>query len=170
VPTQDEIKTRLRLENVMWTGCFAADVLGPLVEDEYDREMWRTLSSHHSFVNAPVTPEQLTIAMNDYLRFAIGQALYHRGLSANRSLIKLRSFAFALDLGEADAVLHDTQIATRYTPYGMPLLKSFAQTIKQPWPPVEYTDHAQSKRDLELMASGASCTACASIKNGGCNS
>src|SRR4051812_27113238 len=44
----------------------------------------------------PRTTESLDTEAREYLSFAVGKVLNHRGISAERSIIKLREFAWLL--------------------------------------------------------------------------
>lgn len=76
-----------------------------------------------------------------YMQFAIGKALGHRGISANRSVEKLNAFSWLL--GE------DEWIEDPYPNYGVPILKAIAERHDLPWPDDER---------LANMAEGRRCT------------
>lgn len=80
----------------------------------------------------------------DYLTFAIGKIEDHRGISASRSVDKLREYAWLL--GRDDVV--DAMDAADYAQYGAPQVKAFANTIDWPWP---------ADVELNRMADGDPC-------------
>lgn len=79
-----------------------------------------------------------------YLEFAIGKILDHRGLSASRSVTKLREYAWVL--GRDDVV--DAMDAAGYAQYGAPKVQAFAQGMGWPWP---------ADVELKRMAAGQLC-------------
>lgn len=80
--------------------------------------------------------------MASYMEFAIGKALDHRGISANRSVEKLNAYSWLL--GE------DEWIEDPYAMYGVPILKTLAERHGLNWP----TDDER----LNNMAEGRNCT------------
>lgn len=103
------------------------------------------------FLLPGVTPEQWAEAQashmdaESYYRFALTKMSNHRGISANRSVDKLRSFAWLA--GRDDVV--DAMDAAEYAQYGAPQVKAYAEGMGFPWPDDE---------DLNNMAAGRLCT------------
>ena len=91
-------------------------------------------------------PESFTQATTRYLAFAIRKVIDHRGISAERSVVKLRAYAWLLGRDDAVAAMD----AAAYPQYGAPKLKAFALAMGLPWP----TDDIM----LEHMASGQPCS------------
>lgn len=85
-----------------------------------------------------------------YLDFAIEKATGHRGLSAERSVTKLREFAWLLGRDDVVAAMD----AAEYPQYGMPKVKAFADGMR--WPFSAETSWEQ--RALNRMAQGLPCT------------
>jgi hypothetical protein len=92
------------------------------------------------------TDETLTTGAAEYLEFAIGKIVGHRGISASRSVAKLTEFAWLLGhddvvtaMGEAD-----------YAQYGAPQVKAFADGMGLPWP-------VEAHPELARMAQGLHC-------------
>ena len=85
-----------------------------------------------------------------YLNFAIEKATGHRGLSAERSVVKLREFAWLL--GRDDVV--QAMDAAEYPQYGMPQVKAFADGMR--WPFAAETSWEQAA--LNRMVQGLPCT------------
>lgn len=95
------------------------------------------------------TSENIEQAAREYLEFAIGKALDHRGISASRSVDKLTQFAWLA--GKDDVV--EAMDEAGYTNYGAPKLKAFAEGMKLPFEAGEY----YSQEELDRMAAGKSC-------------
>ena len=71
----------------------------------------------------PLSKEAVVKEIKDYLPFAVGKALDHRGISAQRSVQKLREWLWLLD--EHDLFRFATEDGS-YKNYGMPILKRIA--------------------------------------------
>lgn len=69
-------------------------------------------------------------AARRYLEFAVGKIRDERGLSAERSVIKLREYAWLL--GRSDVVKQ--MDAAEYAPYGEPKVRAFAAGMGFDWP------------------------------------
>lgn len=80
-----------------------------------------------------------------YYDFALGKIDDHRGISASRSTVKLREYAWLL--GRDDAIT--AMDAADYENYGAPKVKAFADVMGYPWPDSE---------DLNRMAAGKPCS------------
>ncbi len=72
----------------------------------------------------PLTEEAVKAELLDYLDFAFGKAINHRGISASRSIQKLSTWAWILDLDDLVAFAEDDK---NYPQYGVPILKKFAE-------------------------------------------
>jgi len=62
----------------------------------------------------------------DYLNFGYGKALDQRGISASRTVAKLREWMWLLGRGDLVEVLDDDRL---YMPYGMPALIKVAEEL-----------------------------------------
>jgi len=82
---------------------------------------------------------------SEYLEFAIGKIQGHRGISAGRSVDKLREMAWLLGRDDVMAAMDKAD----YQNYGAPKIKAFAEGMGLPWPDDE---------DLARMALGYPCT------------
>lgn len=80
----------------------------------------------------------------EYLTFAIGKINDHRGISADRSVQKLREYAWLLGRDDVVAAMN----AADYPQYGAPKVKAFAVGMGWDWP---------ADKDLERMAQGLPC-------------
>lgn len=83
-------------------------------------------------------------AARAYYGFAIGKIRDHRGISAERSTIKLREYAWLLGRDDAIAAMD----AADYSQYGAPKVKAFGEGLGLAWP-----DEPAMKR----MADGEPC-------------
>jgi hypothetical protein len=90
-------------------------------------------------------PRDLDGETADYYQFALGKIEDHRGISAGRSVDKLRELAW---LAGRDDVA-EAMDAVDYVQYGAPKIKAFADTIGYTWP---------ERQDLTNMANGNPCT------------
>lgn len=93
---------------------------------------------------APATKEALTKELAEYMMFAWGKVQDHRGLSANRSTIKLLEWVWLL--GD-DATVAKVE-ATEYAQYGAPKLKVICEAFGLPIP---------DAAGVQRMISGESC-------------
>jgi hypothetical protein len=100
---------------------------------------------------APQTAEQITASAQEYLRFAIGKISDHRGISAERSVIKLREYAWLLGQDEVVAAMD----AADYPQYGAPKTKAFADGMG--WGFIAFVEEAD-KAALVRMSNGLPCT------------
>lgn len=85
--------------------------------------------------NAKVTPfteEQVTADALKYMDFAWGKVLDHRGLSAGRSVQKLRMYCYLLGEDDLTVLCVDE---SKYPMYGAPILHAICTTLGWPIPP-----------------------------------
>lgn len=134
------------------------------IQDLIDRfEKW----PHEDFIGFKREALQTALAMKEgdedalikeakeYLVFAIGKAVNHRGLSAGRSVDKLTCWCWVLE----HTNFPDNH-GQPYTNYGVPILKWAAEKIGADWP----TDDPV----LNAMAEGKKCPECESGRMRGC--
>jgi hypothetical protein len=74
----------------------------------------------------PFTEEHVLKEARSYLAFAFDKAINHRGLSAGRSVIKMREYAWILGMDDAVAFADDD---ANYAQYGVPVLKRMAASL-----------------------------------------
>ncbi|MGJ3224807.1 hypothetical protein ACQEUV_05450 [Micromonospora aurantiaca (nom. illeg.)] len=86
----------------------------------------------------------------DYLRFAVGKILDHRGNSASRSVDKLSELAWLLGRGDVVAAMEHAG----YRMYGAPAVKAFADGFG--WPFHDGLDGGD-RLALARMAEGQQC-------------
>lgn len=116
---------------------FSSEVLGVHIP-----EGWQ--EGHHDKVkDHPLTEEYVRGEAIKYLEFAFGKALDHRGISASRSVQKLREYAWLLCMDEAVAFADN---GDNYANYGVPVLKHMARAFGVPLPP-----------EIEAWEDGAMC-------------
>ena len=99
----------------------------------------------------PSTTGELAVMARDYLIFAVDKIEDHRGISAGRSVDKLREYAWLL--GRDDVV--SAMETASYEQYGAPKVRAFGEGMG--WGFLEHG--ADSYRDrLERMSQGIPCT------------
>lgn len=91
----------------------------------------------------PRTKESVISVMRDYMEFAWGKAKNHRGISASRSITKMRAWMWLLE--EEESIDW-----SNYENYGAPILKAICERYNFPIPDSEI---------LRRMASGQHCGA-----------
>ena len=96
----------------------------------------------------PPDPEAIKKEMLAYLDFAWGKCADHRGLSASRSISKLRAWVWLL--GDTESI-EFLDIDSNYKPYGAPMLAFLAKKYGTPLPTGEY---------IEMMIAGNNCPDC----------
>lgn len=80
----------------------------------------------------PLTEEFVRSKAIDYLAFAFEKAVDHRGISASRSVIKMREYAWLLGMDDVVAFADDD---SNYANYGVPILKRMAMALGVELPP-----------------------------------
>jgi hypothetical protein len=147
VRTQEEIVTRvwaLRAHRRDIFG-FRAEVLVEALDLDHARQFldpdtpgeWIQRNDHETYAR-------------DYLRFAIGKILDHRGNSASRSVDKLYELAWLL--GRDDVVRAMDHAG--HPMYGAPKIKAFADGLG--WPFLDELD-GDDRQALARMAGGQQC-------------
>lgn len=141
--TQDEILARIRSID-------SDDVFG------FSREVLLTALDYEHV--KPYLKDGLTAAdwpsndiegdAREYLEFAVGKIIGHRGISAERSVSKLAEYAWLL--GRDDVV--DAMGAADYAQYGAPKVKAFADGLGWSFNP-------DGDAELNRMADGLPCIA-----------
>lgn len=89
----------------------------PYLKDDATAEQWGDVK--------PLTHEQVLADLHDYLPFAIEKAEDERGLSAIRSISRMRAWVWLLGDDDLYAFLMDDD---NYSPYGMPMLRRIEAT------------------------------------------
>lgn len=109
---------------------FARDVL-VLHMDYDDARPWLKPDVEESDWH-PLTrdPDAVLAELREYLDFAWTKAIDHRGISASRSIDKLRALAWLAGLDAAVAEMD----AAGYGPYGAPKLAALSRAVEVPIP------------------------------------
>lgn len=110
-------------EGEVCVGYLPYEYASPYVRDGVTAEQWAEDV-------APYTEERLRADMAAYMEFAWGKAENHRGLSASRSVSKIRAWVWLL--GD-EAVLHAMDTAP-YPGYGAPKLAAVCRAYDLPIP------------------------------------
>jgi hypothetical protein len=105
-----------------------------VVEEEWDKKV------------IPLTEDNVKRDMGDYMEFAWGKVIDHRGLSASRSVEKMAEWCWLL--GDDESV-EFAETDGNYAMYGAPILNFMCQ--KHGFPVPEDND------DLEKMIAGQPC-------------
>lgn len=98
----------------------------------------------------PLTRERILFDMGQYMAFAWEKAINHRGLSAGRSVDKMRAWLWLL--GEENDLVSFVNSDDNYPNYGAPILKRICEAFDLPLPEKDY--------ELEMatrMAQGLPC-------------
>ena len=148
VRAQDEIVARFEVYSN--TSFNASDILGwrrevlaEALDFEHARPFLKPDVTADSWDAVP-TEEQLADKAAAYLDFGYGKAIDHRGISADRSVSKLREFAWLL--GRDDVV--EAMDKAGYAQYGAPKLLAFAVGMDLP---------VSTDRAFQRMAAGQLC-------------
>lgn len=88
-----------------------------------------------------------------YLGFAIGKAENHRGISAGRSVDKLRAWAWVLNRDDVVTAMDEAD----YTNYGAPKLRAFAYTMGEEYKSL-WEKEVGEDSGVAQMAKGQTCS------------
>jgi len=144
--TQDEIIARFHASDDFFG--FAIEVL----TESLTAESIRSINADAELPGdwKPQTGTELTEAARGYLDFAAEKALAHRGISAERSTIKLREYAWLLGRDDIVQAMDNAD----YPQYGVPKVKAFADGMG--WTPNGLS--TAEVIEFERMAQGRYCT------------
>lgn len=118
----------------------------PYIRDTVTEEDWNAREG------LTLTPEATTAEALRYLRFALGKALNHRGLSASRSVEKMTEFAWLLGRDDVVQACEEAE----YAPYGAPILMAWAVAYGPDAVGICEEETAKSDRLMKMM-SGVRC-------------
>jgi hypothetical protein len=130
---------------------FARDVLAESMDGETLRSVAPNLADEQLRAAPATPPEMLSSAASGYLDFAVGKILDHRGISASRSVAKLREYAWLLGRDDVVQAMDDAG----YSQYGAPQVRAFAEGMG--WAFLDLTDNASDREELERMSLGRFC-------------
>lgn len=129
--TQEEITARIRAIESKDLFGFAREVLLSALEFEHVKPFLKEGTTAEQWGVPPHADDSsVTEAARQYLAFAWGKAEDHRGLSADRSVVKLTEYFWLL--GKEDAL--QRMDAAGYAQYGAPILKICAEALGTPIP------------------------------------
>ena len=143
--TQDEIVARIRaVEAEDWMG-FHTEVLLDSLDYEHAKGWLKPETTAGEWDRTE--PTDLAVEAREYLDFAVGKILDHRGISAGRSVDKLTELAWLLGRDDVLAAMDTAD----YPQYGAPKVKVFAHGMgwADLWPAADV--------GLERMAAGEPC-------------
>lgn len=141
--TQDEIAARVREIQEGDLFGWRLEVLLPALDFEHAREFLKPEATKERWEEAR-HGNDLEAAAKSYYDFAIGKIRDHRGISAERSVLKLTEFAWLLGRDDVIAAMD----AAPYPEYGAPKVKAFGQGLGLAWP---------DEPALTRMAAGEPC-------------
>ncbi len=150
--TEDEVVEHTRAVGDDWLG-FRAEVLVSHLSADKAREFCKEDADLSEWEALPLHVESVFAEMVDYLDFAWGKALDHRGISANRSIDKLSELLWLIGDDEVLALFE----AADYMPYGAPQLAVISSAYKRPIP-----DDEMARRMASGLPCHPGCTECVS--------
>lgn len=125
--TQDEVLARIKSVEHDFFG-FRLEVLAAALDYEHARSFLEPETTAAEWAECQVT--DIDAAAREYYAFALGKIRNHRGISAERSVEKLREYAWLL--GRDDVV--KAMDAVGYPQYGAPKVAAFAAGFGLAWP------------------------------------
>lgn len=118
--SQDDIFARAQAADDMFG--WAHEVLLPYLDFEHAKPILNDGVTADEWARYANDPAQIGEAAREYHLFALGKIEDERGISAERSVIKLREFAWLMGLDDVVAAMD----AAGYAPYGAPKVAAFA--------------------------------------------
>lgn len=126
---------------------FTADALLGYLSAEQFAEFAKPDADLSDWDQDELTQDAVTERMRNYMEFAWGKALGHRGISASRSVAKMRAWLWVL---ADDELVTFAEADENYENYGAPILWRICENYDFPLP-----DDSRAKR----MAHGEPCFA-----------
>ena len=124
----------------------AAEVLVSYLPAERAKAFCEEGTDLSDWKQSPLTREQILGEMKGYMEFAWGKVEDHRGISANRSIDKMKAWLWLLEDDDTWAFANSDE---HYAQYGAPILKKICEQYQFPIP----------KGDaIANMAKGRPCT------------
>ena len=143
--TPAEIVERVRATRAADVFGFKAEVLVPRLPFAEAREWLKPEVTEESWSADPTDRAPLLSEMHDYMSFAIEKVLYHRGISAQRSVEKFEEWVW---------LLGDEPVDAGYTNYGAPILRAICERYGWDW---RSRVSAPSLEAFERMSEGQRC-------------
>lgn len=128
--TQEEILGRIEAVNDDDMFGFRREVLIEALDYEHARPFLKPSVTAEDWAGIQVCACDREAAARDYYKFALGKIENHRGISANRSVDKLREHAWLLGRDDVVAAMD----AAEYPQYGAPKIAAFAAGLGLAWP------------------------------------
>lgn len=110
---------------------FTAQVVLPYLPVEQLREFCKSGADLSDWEADPLTERDVLEAMRLYMKFAWGKVQNHRGISANRSVLKMSAWLWLL--GDEEMVAF-CEAHGNYAQYGAPILKAICDKYGFPIP------------------------------------
>jgi hypothetical protein len=143
--TQAEIVARIAEKEKSDLFGFEREVLISSLDFEHAKQFLVADAKPEEWVPA-ITDDQVKAKALDYLVFAWGKAQDHRGISAERSVMKLTQWLWLMGMDELVGRIERDEVA--YAQYGAPTLKVIAEALGAPVP---------EDADLRRMMEGRPC-------------
>lgn len=147
IRTQDEVVARMHETRKSDMLGFTAEVLAPYLDVDRVRPFCKPEADLADWKASPLTRESILDEMKDYMSFAWEKAINHRGISASRSVEKMRAWLWLLGDDEAVTFAADDD---HYPQYGAPVLLYICE---------RYGFDVPDDEDARRMAKGQRCTA-----------
>ncbi|NMC34574.1 MAG: hypothetical protein GYA36_19300 [Veillonellaceae bacterium] len=130
--TQDEIVKKIReseslfgFEKEVWLPFLDYEHAKPFLKPESTKEMWENVAAEDA-----VVLEQ----MRDYAAFGWEKIWDHRGISASRTIEKMKAWLWLLGTPEADELIKFADADENYPQYGAPILAKICRAYGFPIP------------------------------------
>ncbi|MDX2707303.1 hypothetical protein PV350_31275 [Streptomyces sp. PA03-6a] len=117
---QDDIVARAEASDDIFG--WAQEVLLAYVDYDHARPFLHDGVTEAQWAEYAEDPAKVRDAAHAYYVFALGKIEDERGISAERSVIKLREYAWLMGLDDVVAAMD----AAEYAPYGTPKVEAFA--------------------------------------------
>lgn len=118
--SQDDIFARAQAADDMFG--WAQEVLLPYLDFEHAKPILNDGVTVDEWAKYAAVPAKVRDEAHSYYVFALGKIEDERGISAERSVVKLREYAWLMGLDDVVAAMD----AAGYAPYGAPKVAAFA--------------------------------------------
>lgn len=151
IRSHEEIAARIgQVKDDDWLGIELIDLVIHLPFEQAQRWLKDSVTQAE-LEDAAAAEEDVQKAAIDYLEFAIGKAVDHRGISAGRSVSHFRAWLWLLLPDDEFAKFEDAE----YAQYGAPKIKVAAQLVGAE---IAWDAAVQEHPELARMAEGEPCT------------